>query len=406
MRIAIFDYRVTARNPAGSCHLALLRTLSCEHSFTVFSVEFDNPDPQRIEWVRVPVPRRPLAVLFVSFHIVAPILYLWYRLRTHKSFDLVQSIESNLGFGELVYAHFSHTTYLKARHPGSTGLRGWLRWLDHALHALVEPFRFRFAKRIVVPSRGLQQELLADFNLPKAKVEVIANPIAVQNLELPASFDREAFRSNIGLKPADVVCVFCALGHFERKGLPLLLKALCSPALESIRIVVVGGEPDLIKTYSARASQSHVDSQMRFVGFQKDARPYLWSADAFILPSAYETFSLAAYEAAAAGLPVLAPALNGICDLLVDGVTGFVIEQSVDSITRALERLLQIPQGERIQIGLRAKHTASSYSVERFTESWRSLYERWPSDVGVDPYTTSTRIPPSYQASTGPDTGA
>lgn len=396
MQIAIFDYRVIARNPAGSCHLALLRALAREHTFTVFSVEFENPDPQRIAWVRVPVPRRPIALLFLSFHLVAPILYIWHRLVARKSFDVIQSVESNLGFGELIYAHFSHTTYLKTKHAGGSGLRGWLRWVDHALHAAVEPFRFRFAKRIVVPSRGLQQEIETDFRLAEGKVEVIANPIAIRSFERPASFDREAFRRSLDLKPSDTVCVFCALGHFERKGLPLLLEALRSPALRSVKLVVVGGEPDLVKTYRTRTSQFGVDSQVRFVGFQRDARPYLWSADAFILPSAYETFSLAAYEAAAASLPVIAPALHGICDLLVDGRTGFVIEPNTESTAHALQRLLDTTPEERVTIGSRAREAASMYSTERFAESWRDLYQRWSSYAGRVVCPAPTRTPPLY----------
>jgi hypothetical protein len=40
MKIAVFDYSVTRNSPVGSCHLAMLRALSHEHDFTVFSVEF------------------------------------------------------------------------------------------------------------------------------------------------------------------------------------------------------------------------------------------------------------------------------------------------------------------------------------------------------------------------------
>lgn len=395
MRIAIFDYRVIARNPAGSCHLALLRALSREHEYTVFSVQFENPDPERITWVRIPVPLRPMALLFVTFHVVAPILYLWHRLTTRKSFDLVQSVESNLGFGELIYAHFSHTTYLKAQHTGGSGIRGLLRWADHVLHAAVEPLRFRFTKRLVVPSRGLQRELQDDFNLPEKKVEVIANPIAVQRFDRPESFDRQAFRASLNFKPSDAVCVFAALGHFERKGLPILLDSLRTAELNSVKLIVVGGEADLIKTYIARASRLGVESQLRFVGFQQDARPYMWCADAFILPSSYETFSLAAYEAAAAGLPVIAPPLNGISDILVDGQTGFVIEPNTESITRALLRFLQTKPAERTQIGLMAKEAASSYSIERFVENWRNLYSRWPMHNELISSPAATRVPPA-----------
>ena len=393
MRIAIFDYRVTSRNPAGSCHLAMLRALAGVHEFTVFSVEFENPNPQRIEWVRVPVPRRPLALLFLTFHVVAPILYLWHRLTTRKSFDLVQSVESNLGFGDLIYAHFSHSTYLKSKHPGGSGPRGLLRWLDHVLHAAIEPLLIRSAKRVVVPSRGLKLELQKEFGIAEDRVEVIANPICVKDLVRPTSFDPDIVRSNLAIAPSEVVCVFCALGHFERKGLPVLLEALRSPELNVVTLVVVGGEADLVRTYRTRATQLGIESRVRFIGFQQDARPYLWSADAFILPSTYETFSLVAYEAAAAGLPIIAPALHGITDLLADGETGFVIEPGVGSIIQALGRLLKSTPAERMAIGSRAKMVASSYSVERFCEDWRILYDNWSPDGSriVDATTSAFR---------------
>jgi len=61
MRITVFDYRVLRTNPVGSWHRALLQALCHGHDFTVFAVQFDNPCPERINWVRVRVrvvPRR------------------------------------------------------------------------------------------------------------------------------------------------------------------------------------------------------------------------------------------------------------------------------------------------------------------------------------------------------------
>jgi hypothetical protein len=103
LRIAVFDYFLTRNNPIGSCHLAMLRALATEHDFTVFAVEFENPWPQKIRWVRVPAPKRPLALLFVVYHLMAPLCYLLYRLRGAK-FDLVQALESNLVFADIIGA--------------------------------------------------------------------------------------------------------------------------------------------------------------------------------------------------------------------------------------------------------------------------------------------------------------
>ncbi|WP_211322024.1 hypothetical protein, partial [Brockia lithotrophica] len=113
MRIAIFDYKIIPTNPIGSCHLRMLARLCEEHEFTVFAVEFENPCPERIRFVRIPVPTRPLALLFMTYHLVAPLAYLWYRLRIGARFDLVQIVESNLFFGDVSYAHFCHRAYLR-----------------------------------------------------------------------------------------------------------------------------------------------------------------------------------------------------------------------------------------------------------------------------------------------------
>src|SRR6266566_4690094 len=105
-RVAIFDYQTTARNPIGGCHLQLLRELGTEIDFTVFAVDFENPHPGKIDWIRIPVPRRPLALLFLAYHVVAPIVFLCYCWRHRVRFDLIQTVECISWPGDVVYSHF------------------------------------------------------------------------------------------------------------------------------------------------------------------------------------------------------------------------------------------------------------------------------------------------------------
>ena len=67
MKIAIFDYRVTPTKPVGSCHRRMLSARCEEHELVVFAPEFDNPRPDRIDYLPIREPRRPLALLFVLF---------------------------------------------------------------------------------------------------------------------------------------------------------------------------------------------------------------------------------------------------------------------------------------------------------------------------------------------------
>jgi glycosyltransferase involved in cell wall biosynthesis len=376
LRIAIFDYKITRNNPIGSCHLAMLRALAAEHEFTVFAVEFENPCPQKIRFVRVPSPTRPLALLFIVYHFMAPLCYLLYRLRGGAKPDLVQALESNLAFGDLLYSHFCHGMYLKHHwsRSGAKGLRGWFRWLDHQLHAWMENFTYPRARQVVVPSRGLARELKAEFPYIEDRLTVLPNPISLQRLQMPGDFDRQAFRQNMGIEDKDLVGLFVALGQFERKGLPLLLQALGTPDMQQVKLIVVGGEPDLIARYSDEATRNQLGNRVKFVGMQSDVRPYLWSSDVFVFPSLYETFSLVTYEAAASGLPIVVSQLYGVEDLLVDGNNGFLIKTSVAGVREGLERVLGLSPDDRHAMGQRARLAAAGCSEEHFVDAWRAFY--------------------------------
>ena len=378
LNIVICDYKITRNNPAGSCHLAMLRALAAEHDFTVFAVEFENPCPEKIRFIRVPSPTRPLALLFVVYHFMAPLCYLLYRLRGGAKPDLVQALESNLAFGDIRYSHFCHGMYLKHHwsKSGAKGLRGWFRWIDHQLHAWMENYTYPRAKQVVVPSRGLAKELRAEFPYIENKLTVLPNPISLKRLQKPAEFDRQRFRHSLGIDDQDLVGLFVALGQFERKGLPLLLQALGTAAMEPVKLIVVGGEPDLIARYREEAEKLHLGNRVKFFGMQSDVRPYLWSADVFVFPSLYETFSLVTYEAAAAGLPIVVSQLYGVEDLLVDGDNGFLIETTAAGVKEGLERVLNLTVAERHIMGQRARQAASASSEEQFVDAWRAFYLR------------------------------
>jgi len=376
LRIAIFDHKMTRNNPIGSCHLAMLRGLAAEHEFTVFAVEFDNPCPEKIRFVRVPSPMRPIALLFVVYHFMAPLCYLLYRLRGGPRFDLIQALESNLVFADLLYSHFCHRMYLKNHwsKSGAKGLRGWFRWLDHQLHALMEGFTYPRATQVVTISRGLARELKAAFPYIENKLTVLPNPVRLDRLQMPAEFDRQAFRHSLGIDDQDLVGLFVALGQFERKGLPLLLQALATPGMQRFKLIVVGGEPDLIARYAERAAKYQLGDRVIFAGMQSDVRPYFWSVDAFVFPSLYEGFPLVTLEAAASGLPIVVSHLYGVEDMLVDGDNVILVETSVDGVRQGLERFLSLPPSARHAMGQGAREAVSVYSEEHFVDAWRAFY--------------------------------
>ena len=384
MRIALFDYIVTPENAIGKCDLAILAALCDEHEFTVFSARFENPRPERIHWVHVPAPRRPMVLLYIVFHLLAPVCYAWHCLRHRVRFDLVQVIESNLLFGDIAYSHFCHRAFLERhwKEIGAGGLRGALRWMDHRLRALLEPWVYRSVTKIVAPSHGLCRELTCAFPRASAKIQVVANPVDLESLRPPANFDRRAFRQSLGWTPEDIVLAFVALGHFERKGLPLLLEALRAANDSRLKAIIVGGSSGSIAAYRARADKSGLNGNVKFVRTQKDIRAYLWAADALALPSHYEVFPLVALEAAAAGLPLLVTRLNGVEDFLRDGDNGLLMQRDATGVLDCIARFAGMPVEARRSMGERAQADVKRYGVPEFVAGWSRLYAEAGSNAG------------------------
>lgn len=379
MRIAIFDYRVIPTNPVGGIHRRLLEGLADEHEFVVFAVQFDNPRPDRIKHVRIPVPLRPLALLFVMYHLIAPLCFLWYRLRGGGRFDVIQTVESNLLLkSDFIYAQFCHTAFLHNHWESvkGRGLRAWLRYIDHRLHAMLERFAFGRAGHIVCPSSGLVRELTRAFPFTRDKLIQLSNPIATERLRAPVDFDRVRWRESNGFGRDDVVFVFTALGQFERKGLPLVIEAMQRLDRPDLKLDVVGGEADYVRHWRERVASLGLGGQVVFRGMRQDLRPHLWGADALVFPSSYETFSLTTYEAAAAGLPILVSRLHGVEEILQDGVNGFLVERTASGVADAISRFLALSDTARSQMGAQAQHDASGYDVNIFHHRWRAVYDR------------------------------
>jgi N-acetyl-alpha-D-glucosaminyl L-malate synthase BshA len=89
------------------------------------------------------------------------------------------------------------------------------------------------------------------------------------------------------------------------------------------RFVLIGDGP-VREDIERLAAEYEMTSDVRFVGERQDLVAWLSVADLFLLPSAQESFGLAALEAMACEVPVVASNVGGLPEIIEDGVTGFV----------------------------------------------------------------------------------
>jgi glycosyltransferase involved in cell wall biosynthesis len=374
--VAVFDYNITLNSPAGSCVRAEVAGLCSDFEVTVFADSFEDPSLGRIRWVRVPCIRKPVVLRDWMFALLSPFFFRLHAWR-HGRPALVQTTQGQFIGADVAYAHFCHRAYLENQwhRSGATGLRRLARFIGHSRNALREARAFQRARVVVVPSAGLESELLRTYPDLRGKIVRIPNPVDILRFQRAETFDSIDVRRELGLEQRDMVIVFVALGDFARKGLRFILEGLAKASNPRLKLLVVGGGAGEISQYSEMAQALGVRAQTVFAGFKSDVRPYLWAANLFCFPTAYEIFPLAALQAAAAGLPLLATRVYGVEEFLVDGYNGWFIEREAESVGEALVKAAADPEG-LARMGAAARESAMPYDSAQFPRRWQELFQR------------------------------
>jgi UDP-glucose:(heptosyl)LPS alpha-1,3-glucosyltransferase len=232
-------------------------------------------------------------------------------------------------------------------------------------------FRVNRPAAFICVSDGVADEMRRHFPALSDRVVTIHNGVDTDGFA-PGVRPEEASarRASLNAAAGQLVAVFVG-SEWERKGLEPAIRALVA-APEWILAVAGGGDE---ARYRALAHELGVGERLRWLGVVSDIQPVYAMADAFVLPSSYETFSLVTFEAAASGLPVLAAPVSGVRELIDDGRNGFLIGREPDQIAARLRQLADDP-ALRERLGEAARRSALEFSWERMVDRHRELYRR------------------------------
>ena len=142
------------------------------------------------------------------------------------------------------------------------------------------------------------------------------------------------------------------------------------------RLVMVGDGSERTNA-EHRAHCLGVYEQCAFVGKQPKIVDYLSAADVLLLPSEQESFGLAALEAMACEVPVVASRVGGVPEVVTDGETGFLSAMGdIEKMSADAARLLT-DEALRREMGTRARESAvSRYSTDLIIPQYIKFYER------------------------------
>ena len=163
------------------------------------------------------------------------------------------------------------------------------------------------------------------------------------------------------------------------KGLDVLFRAVAAlEDLGNITLNVVGGDENSEEKTRLQtlASRMKLTQNIRFIGsVSQDELPLHYNAaDVCVLPSHYESFGLAALEAAACGRPVVASEVGGLPTIVLKGSTGYLVEPR-HSDTMA-ERLCELLDDDmlRSRMGRAARTHAESLGWDRAADALLDRY--------------------------------
>jgi len=271
---------------------------------------------------------------------------------------------------DIAHLHTGRATWLGSVAAGLTGTpaistrrmdrrvkRGWRtrRIYSHLAH-------------VAAISPAVKQRLI-DGGVPAEKISVIWSSVDPAGLQV--NVPREETRRALGFEDeTPVALTLCSL--VERKGIDVLLQAL---ALQPDIVLWIGGDGPERSALEALAGELKLESRVRFLGRRADKADLLAACDLFVLPSRAEGLGVAALEAMALARPVVASAVGGLGEVVVDGETGLLVPpEDPQALSHALHELGG-DSALRAQLGeAGAARAREHFLAERMVHDYEKLY--------------------------------
>ncbi len=216
----------------------------------------------------------------------------------------------------------------------------------------------------------------------RESITLIPNGVATNAVDLRSGVARARaeVRADLGVAPeAPIIIGAFRLSHEKRPELFLEACARVAARVPGLCVLLAGVGPleDHLRRLASRYGFDRANFQ--FLGLRSDLGSLMAASDVLLLTSRFEGTPNVVLEAQLLGIPVVAPPVGGVADVVADGVTGILVAEPVtpSALAAALEAVLEnsAQWHERVERGRAA--LAERYSIAAMVEAHRALI---PSD--------------------------
>jgi glycosyltransferase involved in cell wall biosynthesis len=146
------------------------------------------------------------------------------------------------------------------------------------------------------------------------------------------------------------------------------------------KLVIAGDGPERNKL-QLQIEELAISDNVTLLGERHDVEDLLEQFDIFALTSLTEGFSVALVEAAWTGLPIVATDVGGNCEIVQDGITGYLTEPgNVQDVTQKIEKLLNDDQLRQCFGLLNRSRAEANWTLELMRKRYQCVYQKPPID--------------------------
>ncbi len=278
---------------------------------------------------------------------------------------------------DIVHVHLFHASRFGAMAAFLAGVRQIVR----TKHNVSDP-ETRPGKRDRI-WRVLQSAILTrTVAVSQAIAEQVGTPYVIYNGIDTDYFDpnlidpteRAGYAKLFDVKGSPIIGIAARLT--KQKGHSVLLNAFSELLSDWPNAqLLIAGDGEELPTLELLSNKLNLTEHVQFLGPIRNVREFLSVLDVFTHPSIFEGLGIAVIEAMSMGLAIVATKVDGLAELITDGVEGSLVEPNNPiALSKAMKRILSDP-ALRKNMGQRARKKAvGKFSVKTMIQKYEELY--------------------------------